>query len=63
MNHRERIREIDDTHDTKVDMPIDYREAETIDEENLYHNGGVSDSFFLYSHQIETIDIEISNSY
>lgn len=44
-------------------MPIDYREAETIDEENLYHNGGVSDSFFLYSHQIETIDIEISNSY
>ena len=36
MNHRERPREIDDTRDTKVDLPVDYGEAETIDEENLY---------------------------
>ena len=30
-NHREHAREIDDTRDTKVDLPADYREPETVD--------------------------------
>jgi hypothetical protein len=37
-NHRERVREVNETRDTKVDLPIDYREVQTIDEENLYGN-------------------------
>ncbi len=41
MNHREHAREIDETHDTKVDLPIDYREVQTVEEENLYGNAGV----------------------
>ena len=36
MNHRERPREIDETHDTKVDLPVDYRDAQPVDEEHLY---------------------------
>lgn len=31
MNNRERVREIEDTRDTKVDLPVDYRNAETVD--------------------------------
>ena len=31
LNHRERVREIDDTRDTKVDLPVDYREVETVE--------------------------------
>jgi hypothetical protein len=41
MNHRERVREVDETHDTKTDLPVDYRQVQTIDEENLYGNTGV----------------------
>jgi hypothetical protein len=41
LNNREHAREIDDTRDTKVDLPVDYREVETVDEENLYGNTGV----------------------
>lgn len=40
-NHRDRAREIDDTHDTKIDLPVGYREVETVDEEDLYRNAGV----------------------
>ncbi len=40
-NHRERVREVNETRDTKVDLPIDYREVQTIDEENLYGNAEV----------------------
>lgn len=29
--HRERVREIEDTRDTKVDLPVDYRELETVE--------------------------------
>ncbi|CAF0892467.1 unnamed protein product [Adineta ricciae] len=38
LNHRERVREIDDTRDTKVDLPVDYREIETVEDENYYGN-------------------------
>jgi hypothetical protein len=31
LNHRERAREIDETRDTKVDLPVDYREVETVE--------------------------------
>jgi hypothetical protein len=31
LNHRERAREIDETQDTKVDLPVDYREIETVE--------------------------------
>lgn len=31
MNHRERAREIDETRDTKVELPVDYREVETVE--------------------------------
>ncbi|CAF1318998.1 unnamed protein product [Adineta steineri] len=40
LNHRDRAREIDETRDTKVDLPVDHREVETIEEENVYGNGG-----------------------
>ncbi|CAF3450800.1 unnamed protein product [Rotaria sp. Silwood1] len=40
LNHREHVREIDETRDTKVDLPVDYREVETVEEENLYGNTG-----------------------
>ncbi len=30
-NYRERVREVDETRDTKVDLPVDYREVETVD--------------------------------
>lgn len=33
-NHRERAREVDDTRDTKVEIPIDYREIETVEVNN-----------------------------
>ncbi|CAF4450180.1 unnamed protein product, partial [Didymodactylos carnosus] len=36
VNHRERIREIEDTKDTKVDLPVDMKEVETVDDEQLY---------------------------
>ena len=51
LNHRDRAREIDETRDTKVDLPIDYRDAETVEEENLYGNTGVC------------IDIELESEY
>ncbi|CAF3337637.1 unnamed protein product [Rotaria socialis] len=40
LNHREHVREIDETHDTKVDLPVDYREVETVEDENLFGNAG-----------------------
>ncbi|CAF4014795.1 unnamed protein product [Rotaria sp. Silwood2] len=40
LNHREHVREIDETRDTKVDLPVDYREVETVEEESLYGNTG-----------------------
>ncbi|CAF0931047.1 unnamed protein product [Rotaria sordida] len=40
LNHREHVREIDETRDTKVDLPVDRREVETVEEENLYGNAG-----------------------
>jgi hypothetical protein len=46
MNHRQHAREIDETHDTKVDLPVDYRDAEPVDEENLYENAGVCNLLF-----------------
>ena len=42
LHHRERAREIEDTHDTKVDLPVDHRKVETIEEENLYGRINVS---------------------
>lgn len=45
LNHRERVREIDETRDTKVDLPVDYREVETVEDETLYGKNGVSYSF------------------
>lgn len=36
MNQRERPREIDDTRDTKIDLPIGYQDVQTVDEENFY---------------------------
>ena len=39
---RERPPEINDTRHTKVDLPVDYREAETVDDEHIYGNVGVS---------------------
>jgi len=36
VNHRDRAREVDETRDTKVDLPVDYRDVETVDDENLY---------------------------
>ncbi len=41
MNHRERALEVNETRDTKIDLPIDYRQIQTVDEENLYGNAGV----------------------
>ena len=41
INHREHAREIDETRDTKTDIPVDYREVQTVDEEDLYGNAGV----------------------
>ena len=41
MNHRERALEVDETRDTKTDLPIDYRQIQTVDEEDLYGNTGV----------------------
>ncbi|CAF4566672.1 unnamed protein product, partial [Rotaria magnacalcarata] len=38
LSHRERVREVDETRDTKIDFPVDYREAETVEEESLYEN-------------------------
>ncbi|CAF4498513.1 unnamed protein product [Rotaria sp. Silwood1] len=38
LTHRERVREVDETRDTKVDIPVDHREAETVQEETLYGN-------------------------
>ncbi|CAF3564224.1 unnamed protein product [Rotaria socialis] len=38
LNHRERVHEVDETRDTKIDFPVDYREAETVEEESLYGN-------------------------
>ena len=40
-NYRERAHEINETRDTKIDLPVDYHEAETVEEENLYGNTGV----------------------
>ncbi|UJR30426.1 hypothetical protein I4U23_017960 [Adineta vaga] len=37
-NHRERVRQIDDTRDTKIDLPVDYREIETVEDESLHGN-------------------------
>ena len=42
VNHRDYAEEIDDNRETKVDLPVDYREVETVDDENLYSNIGVS---------------------
>lgn len=33
-NNRERAREIADTRDTKIDLPVHYREVETVDVNN-----------------------------
>jgi len=41
-NHRDRAHEIEETRDTKIDLPIDYRQVETVDEENLYGNPGAN---------------------
>ncbi|CAF0756043.1 unnamed protein product [Rotaria sordida] len=38
LTNRERAREVDETRDTKVDLPVDYRQAETVEEESLYGN-------------------------
>ncbi|CAF0892673.1 unnamed protein product [Adineta steineri] len=38
LNHRERIREIDDTRDTKVDLPVDHRQVETVKDEQISGN-------------------------
>ena len=43
-NFRERPREIDENYETKVDLPVNHREAEIVDEENFYGNVGVSSS-------------------
>ncbi|UJR16130.1 hypothetical protein I4U23_003041 [Adineta vaga] len=40
LNHRERIREIDETRDTKVDLPVEHRQVETVEDENFYGNAG-----------------------
>lgn len=45
-NHRDYAEEIDDNRETKVELPIDYREVETVDDENLYSNTGVSSTTF-----------------
>jgi hypothetical protein len=47
LNHRERAHEIDETRDTKVELPIHHREVETVDEENLYGNAGVGYHVFI----------------
>lgn len=31
LNQRERVREIEDTRDTKVELPVDFREVETVE--------------------------------
>ena len=31
LNYRERVREIDETRDTKVDLPVDFRDVETVE--------------------------------
>ena len=40
-NHRDYAEEIDDNRETKVDLPIDYRQVETVDDEHLYGDLGV----------------------
>ncbi|CAF0808970.1 unnamed protein product [Didymodactylos carnosus] len=36
VNYRDRVREVEDTKDTKVDLPVGFREIETVDDEQLY---------------------------
>ena len=31
VNHRDRAREVDDTRETKVEIPVDFRDVETVD--------------------------------
>ena len=31
LNNRERAREVDETRDTKVELPVDFREVETVE--------------------------------
>ena len=45
LNHHERVREIDETHDTKVDLPVEHRQIETVEDENFHGNAGVNRSF------------------
>ncbi|CAF1017943.1 unnamed protein product [Adineta ricciae] len=40
LNHHERVREIDETHDTKVDLPVEHRQIETVEDENFHGNAG-----------------------
>lgn len=35
-NHRDRVREIDDNRDTKVEVPVEHRRIETIEDEDVY---------------------------
>ncbi len=35
VNHRERAREIEETRDTKVELPVGYREVETVEASSL----------------------------
>lgn len=35
LNHREHVREVDETRDTKVELPVNYREVETVEVSSL----------------------------
>ncbi|CAF5187031.1 unnamed protein product, partial [Rotaria sp. Silwood1] len=48
LTHRERAREVDETRNTKVDIPVDHREAETVEEETLYGNNRVCNIFCVF---------------
>jgi hypothetical protein len=42
LNRRERIHEVNETRDTKVDLPVDYREVETVEEEEEALHGNTA---------------------
>jgi len=48
LNRRERVHEVNETRDTKVDLPVDYREVETVEEEETLNGNTAVCNLFLF---------------